>query len=56
MIMLKTITIIFMVLIPINLVGLVECKDWKKDEKYWLFALVMSILGFIVTGIRIIQG
>lgn len=48
----KILLITFMLLIPINFVGLVECKDWKKDEKHWLFALVMSVLGMLIMYIR----
>jgi len=42
----KIIALIFIFLVLINFIGLVECKNWKKDEKYWLFAIVMSFVGF----------
>jgi len=42
----KILALIFTLLIPINFVGMVACKDWKKDEKYWLFAMIMSFMGF----------
>ena len=42
----KILLLIFTLLVPINFIGMVECKNWKKDEKYWLFSMVMSMIGF----------
>lgn len=45
----RIIIIIFIMLIPINFIGLCECKNWQKDEKYWLFALAMNMCGLLYT-------
>ena len=49
----KIILLIFMFLVIANFIGMVECKNWKKDEKYWLFAMVMSILGVLIVLARL---
>ena len=49
----KILALIFMLLVPINFVGMVECRDYKKDEKYWLFAMIMSFIGFWLVLFRI---
>jgi len=51
LLMLKTIAVIFLLLIPINFIGFVECENWKRDEKHWLFSLIMSVMGFCITAI-----
>ena len=42
----------FLVLAVINFIGMVECK--KEDEKQWLFALAMSVAGFLITALKLI--
>lgn len=49
----KYLLMTFMVLIVVNFIGMVECKNWKKDEKKWLFALIMSMAGTLIMYIRI---
>lgn len=43
--------LVFALLIPVNFVGMVGCK--KQDERYWLFALVMSIMGILIILLRL---
>jgi len=49
----KTLALTFIILTVINFVGFVECKDWKKDEKHWLIALVASMLGVLIMYIKL---
>ena len=49
----RILLLVFMFLTVINFVAMVECKNWKKDEKYWLFSMVMSIIGFWIVIFRI---
>jgi len=48
----KILLLTFALLVVINFVGAAECSDWKKDEKYWFFAMLMSIAGFFTIIFR----
>lgn len=50
----KYLILLFILTSIISFVGLVECNNWKEQEKYWFFALLVSVCLFVWCLIKMI--
>lgn len=50
----KYLLLLFMLTSVIFFVGLVECKNWKENERYWFIALLVSVSLFFWVLIKIV--